>query len=102
MLGIGDPSALQFNVTGSWRGTVVSIGCSVIRGICKAANEKIRMFWLNFWIDEKKTRNENILDMDLRSATKMKGKIYWMKKVEKSNEILLLLFLLTEKQTLII
>lgn len=35
MLGIGDPSALQLRVTGSWRGTVVSIGCSVIRGICK-------------------------------------------------------------------
>lgn len=35
MLGIGEPSALQFSVTGSCRGTVVSIGCSVIRGICK-------------------------------------------------------------------
>lgn len=40
ILGIGAPSALQFNVTGSWRGTVVSIGCSVIRGICKPVNEK--------------------------------------------------------------
>lgn len=35
ILGIGEPSALQFNVSGSCRGTVVSIGCSVIRGICK-------------------------------------------------------------------
>lgn len=39
MLGIGEASALQFNVTGSWRGTVVSIGCSVIRGICKPARK---------------------------------------------------------------
>lgn len=39
MLGIGAPSALQFNVTGSWRGTVVSMGCSVIRGICKPVSK---------------------------------------------------------------
>lgn len=39
ILGIGCPSALQFNVTGSWRGTVVSMGCSVIRGICKPASK---------------------------------------------------------------
>lgn len=40
ILGIGDPSALQFNVTGSCRGTVVSIGCSVIRGICKPEHKQ--------------------------------------------------------------
>lgn len=31
------PSALQFIVTGSLRGTVVSMGCSTIRGTWKAA-----------------------------------------------------------------
>lgn len=40
MMGIGEPSALQFNVTGSWRGTVVSIGCSIILGICRPAREQ--------------------------------------------------------------
>lgn len=32
ILGSGIPSALQFNVVGSWRGTTVSAGCSVILG----------------------------------------------------------------------
>lgn len=33
MVGIGSPSALQFNVTGSFFGTTMSLGCSVIRGV---------------------------------------------------------------------
>lgn len=37
MFGSGMPSALQFIVTGSLRGTVVSMGCSTIRGSWKAA-----------------------------------------------------------------
>lgn len=41
MFGSGTPSALQFIVTGSLRGTVMSMGCSTIRGTWKAAkNEK--------------------------------------------------------------
>lgn len=35
MVGGGDPSALQFNVAGSCLGTVVSIGCSIILGVCE-------------------------------------------------------------------
>lgn len=31
-------NTIQLTVTGSWRGTVVSIGCSVMRGICKPEN----------------------------------------------------------------
>lgn len=34
------PSALQFNVAGSCLGTVVSIGCSVMRGICDPVIKK--------------------------------------------------------------
>lgn len=33
IVGVGEPSALQFNVAGSCLGTIVSIGCSIIRGI---------------------------------------------------------------------
>jgi hypothetical protein len=36
IVGFGEPSDLQFNVTGSFRGTTVSIGCSTIRGDVKA------------------------------------------------------------------
>ena len=32
MIGVGDPSAEHCKVTGSWRATVTSEGCSVIRG----------------------------------------------------------------------
>lgn len=32
MLGEGRPSAPQFKVTGSFRGTVQFVGCSVMRG----------------------------------------------------------------------
>lgn len=37
---MGLPSALQLSVAGSWRGTVVSMGCSTIRGGCEPAEEK--------------------------------------------------------------
>lgn len=33
MLGSGRPSALQFRVTGSFFGTTMSLGCSVMRGV---------------------------------------------------------------------
>jgi len=36
IVGFGEPSDLQFNVTGSFRGTTVSNGCSTIRGEVKA------------------------------------------------------------------
>lgn len=42
IVGSGMPSALQFIVTGSLRGTVVSMGCSTIRGTWKAAKRKKR------------------------------------------------------------
>uniref|UniRef100_A0A1B0B0V7 Uncharacterized protein n=1 Tax=Glossina palpalis gambiensis TaxID=67801 RepID=A0A1B0B0V7_9MUSC len=35
MVGIGEPSALQLSVAGSCLGTVVSMGCSTIRGGCE-------------------------------------------------------------------
>lgn len=37
IVGVGEPSALQLSVAGSCRGTVVSIGCSTIRGGCEPA-----------------------------------------------------------------
>lgn len=42
IVGFGEPSDLQFNVTGSFRGTTVSIGCSTIRGDEKARKERER------------------------------------------------------------
>lgn len=40
--GSGLPSALQFNVTGSFFGTTASLGCSVMRGVryCAIKQEK--------------------------------------------------------------
>lgn len=38
--GSGFPSALQFNVTGSFFGTTISLGCSVIRGVRYCAERK--------------------------------------------------------------
>jgi len=40
MVGVGLPSALQLSVAGSCRGTVVSMGCSTIRGGWDPAKEK--------------------------------------------------------------
>uniref|UniRef100_A0A1A9ZJ92 Uncharacterized protein n=1 Tax=Glossina pallidipes TaxID=7398 RepID=A0A1A9ZJ92_GLOPL len=34
--GVGLPSALQLNVKGSFFGTTISMGCSMIRGFCAA------------------------------------------------------------------
>ncbi len=48
IVGEGVPSALQFNVAGSCLGTVVSIGCSVMRGRFDPANEIKRNF--NFYL----------------------------------------------------
>jgi hypothetical protein len=44
------PSTLQLSVTGSFRGTVVSIGCSIIRGIWKAVEKNLKRFvdWFMF------------------------------------------------------
>lgn len=46
-IGVGDPSALQLRVTGSCLGTIVSLGCSIIRGNSnpETINHKIRIFY---------------------------------------------------------
>lgn len=49
IVGSGLPSALQFSVTGSFFGTTISLGCSVILGVryCAAEkkNERKRKSW---------------------------------------------------------
>jgi len=45
MVGVGDPSALQLRVAGSCRGTVVSMGCSTIRGGCEPAEKMQKEQW---------------------------------------------------------
>lgn len=44
ILGLGDPSALQFNVAGSCLGTITSIGCSVIRGYSNPETKENKIF----------------------------------------------------------
>ncbi|KAI9583987.1 hypothetical protein GQX74_010322 [Glossina fuscipes] len=44
--GVGLPSALQLNVKGSFFGTTISMGCSMIRGFCaaeKRTNKRISL-----------------------------------------------------------
>lgn len=41
IVGVGNPSALQFRVAGSCRGTLVSTGCSAIRGERSSSPETI-------------------------------------------------------------
>lgn len=66
MIGVGDPSAEHCKVTGSWRATVTSEGCSVIRGglpttatITNKTNWIIRILrrikknWIGIWIEWK-------------------------------------------------
>lgn len=53
ILGFGEPSALQFSVTGSCLGTVASRGCSMILGGSRPAKRKvwrrfIRKLWKSF------------------------------------------------------
>lgn len=49
IVGSGLPSALQFNVTGSFFGTTMSLGCSVIRGERYCAARRKEKFQLIPW-----------------------------------------------------